>query len=63
MSRIQKLDIDAWDPELRNMTRADSATPLEQGLMRMLAHVPDIAKGFRLSADRSRFIATCRIGW
>jgi len=46
MSRIQKLDIDAWDPELRNMTRADSATPLEQGLMRMLAHVPDIAKGF-----------------
>lgn len=46
MSRIHKLDIDAWDPELRNMTRADSATPLEQGLMRMFAHIPDIAKGF-----------------
>jgi len=46
MSRIGKLDVDEWDPELRAMTRADSATPLEQGLMRMMAHCPDIAKGF-----------------
>lgn len=46
MSRINKLDIDEWDPELRAMTRADNATPLEQGLMRMMAHCPDIAKGF-----------------
>lgn len=46
MSRISKLDVEEWDPELRAMTRADSATPLEQGLMRMMAHCPDIAKGF-----------------
>ena len=46
MSRISKLEIDQWDPELRAMTHADSATPLEQGLMRMMAHCPDISKGF-----------------
>lgn len=46
MSRIKKLEIDDWDPSLRALTRADSATPLEQGLMRMFAHIPDIAKGF-----------------
>jgi AhpD family alkylhydroperoxidase len=45
MSRIQKLAIEDWDPELRAMTAADEATPLEQGLMRMMAHTPEIAKG------------------
>jgi len=46
MSRIKKLEVENWDPELREMTRADSASPLEQGLMRMFAHTPDIAKNF-----------------
>ena len=46
MSRIKKLPIDQWDPELRAMTSADSVTGLEQGMMRMLAHCPEIAKGF-----------------
>ena len=45
MSRIQKLAIEDWDPELRALTAADDATPLEQGLMRMMAHTPDMAKG------------------
>lgn len=45
MSRIRKLATGEWDPELRSMTRADSATPLEQGLMRMMAHCPGLAKG------------------
>ena len=45
MSRITKLDPSCWDPELRKMTRADAATPLEQGLMRMFAHRPELAKG------------------
>ncbi|MDX1580129.1 MAG: carboxymuconolactone decarboxylase family protein [Alphaproteobacteria bacterium] len=48
MARISKLDPKDWDPELRDMTRADSATPLEQGLMRMFAHFPEGAKGFAL---------------
>lgn len=45
MARIRKLDIDEWDEELRELTRADSATPLEQGLTRMFAHSPEVAKG------------------
>jgi AhpD family alkylhydroperoxidase len=45
MSRIDKLDVEQWDPELRQAFHADSATPLEQGLMRMLAHKPAIARG------------------
>jgi AhpD family alkylhydroperoxidase len=44
MSRIQKLSIEEWDPALRAMTLADEGTPLEQGLMRMMAHVPQMAK-------------------
>ena len=45
MSRIRKLPTDQWDAELRAMTDADAATPLEQGLMRMVAHTPAMAKG------------------
>ena len=45
MSRISKLAIEDWDPELRALTAADEATPLEQGLMRMMAHRPEMAKG------------------
>ena len=45
MSRIQKLAIEDWDPDLRAMTAADEATPLEQGMMRMMAHTPEMAKG------------------
>ena len=45
MSRIAKLPVEDWDPELRAMTLADEATPLEQGLMRMMAHTPEMAKG------------------
>lgn len=45
MSRITKLPVEEWDEELREMTGADSATPLEQGLMRMFAHKPELAKG------------------
>ncbi|MEM7016297.1 MAG: carboxymuconolactone decarboxylase family protein [Pseudomonadota bacterium] len=45
MSRVQKLEPQDWSPELRKLTRADSATPLEQGLMRMFAHCPELATG------------------
>ena len=31
MSRIKKVDLDDWDKDLREMTAADSGTPLEQG--------------------------------
>jgi AhpD family alkylhydroperoxidase len=45
MSRIKKIPVDQWDPALRTMTMADEGTPLEQGLMRMMAHQPEMAKG------------------
>ena len=45
MTRVSKLNIDEWDPELRELSKADSATPLEQGLTRMFAHSPEVAKG------------------
>ena len=45
MSRIKKLTPSEWDPELRTLFKADEATPLEQGAMRMFAHRPAIAKG------------------
>jgi len=45
MPRIKKLELDEWDSELRAMTAADSGTALEQGIMRMFAHTPEISKG------------------
>ena len=44
MTRISKVPVADWDPELRAMIAADEATPLEQGLYRVLAHTPPIAK-------------------
>ena len=44
MSRIRKVPVEDWDPELRAMTMADEATPLEQGLTRMMANAPAAAK-------------------
>tara|TARA_S200000501_G_scaffold366204_1_gene400682 strand:- start:18 stop:623 length:606 start_codon:yes stop_codon:yes gene_type:complete len=45
MTRIKKLKLDEWDKDLREMTAADSGTALEQGIMRMWAHTPEISKG------------------
>lgn len=58
MTRIAKIDVADWDPELRALFRADEATPLEQGAMRVFAHRPAIAKGVialgaGIKADRS----------
>lgn len=46
MTRISKIEHEQWDPELRGMTHADSATPLERGTLRIMAHKPETAKGF-----------------
>ncbi len=46
MSRISKIEHESWDPELRTMSAADSATPLERGTLRIMAHKPETAKGF-----------------
>lgn len=46
MTRISKVPVEQWDPALREMVSADQATPLEQGLLRMMAHAPAITKGY-----------------
>lgn len=58
MARISMIPEGQWDPELRAMTASGSATPLEQGLMRMFAHVPDIAKAFTGYAIASKTFRT-----
>jgi alkylhydroperoxidase family enzyme len=45
MSRLSKLPVEQWDPELVAMTRGDTASVIEQGITRMLAHCPEMAKG------------------
>lgn len=44
MTRLSKMAVEDWDPELRAMTGADGATALEQGMTRVLAHSPSVAK-------------------
>jgi alkylhydroperoxidase family enzyme len=44
MTRLSKLPVQDWDSDLRALTQADSATPLEQGMTRVLAHSPEVAK-------------------
>jgi AhpD family alkylhydroperoxidase len=46
MPRVAKVPVADWDPELRAMIKADERTELEQGMTRMLAHIPEIAKPF-----------------
>ena len=45
MSRLSKIPVEQWDPELVAMTQGDTATVIEQGITRMLAHTPEMAKG------------------
>ena len=45
MARIAKLAPEEWDPRLRDATRPDSASDLEQGLTRIFAHCPEQALG------------------
>ena len=45
MSRISKLPPDQWTDELRNFAAADTATDIELGITRMLAHAPKAALG------------------
>ncbi len=44
MTRLSFVPLDEWDPDLRAMARADERTPLEQGLTRIFAHRPEVAK-------------------
>ena len=45
MSRISKLPPEQWTDELRTFAAADTATDIELGITRMLAHAPKAAMG------------------
>jgi len=44
MTRLSTVPTERWDAELRAQLAPDGATPLEQGMFRVLAHAPGIAK-------------------
>jgi AhpD family alkylhydroperoxidase len=45
MARLATLPVSEWRADLRELTGADTASPVEQGIMRVFAHNPDLAKG------------------
>lgn len=45
MARVETLPVAEWREDLREMAAADSATLVEQGILRVFAHSPDLAKG------------------
>jgi AhpD family alkylhydroperoxidase len=44
MTRLTKVPVEQWSAELRALTQAEGATPLEQGALRIMAHVPGMAQ-------------------
>ena len=44
MTRPSKIPAEDWSDELRALTEAEAATPLELGLLRIMAHTPEQAK-------------------
>ena len=57
MSRIEKVAVESWDAELREMAQADAATPLEQvieeGVARRDRH--GIGRDFSLNRESLLF--------
>lgn len=50
MSRVSKLPIELWDPELRQMTDVDHGSPLEQLMGGIMAHQPELSKAMNVFA-------------
>jgi AhpD family alkylhydroperoxidase len=50
MSRIAKLPLEQWDPELRRMTDADNGSPMEQVMGGVMAHQPGLSKAMAVFA-------------
>ena len=44
MTRLTKVPVEQWSAELRALTRPEGSTPLEQGALRIMAHVPGMAQ-------------------
>ena len=46
MSRIEKIELNNWDPELREMVKGDSLPNIARTTFDILAHRPGLAKAF-----------------
>ena len=46
MSTVEMIAVERWPAQLRDAVRADTMTPLEQGILRFLAHKPATALAF-----------------
>jgi AhpD family alkylhydroperoxidase len=46
MTRIASLPVDQWDPELRDLARADTLPPVQQTMLGVYANAPELAKAF-----------------
>jgi alkylhydroperoxidase family enzyme len=60
MTRISELPLDQWDPELRALSRADSAPEMVLQRMSITAHAPHMAKAviaFKTEAAKGRLLA------
>ena len=44
MTRLTKVPVEQWSAELRALTHAEGSTSLEQGVLRIMAHVPGMAQ-------------------
>jgi AhpD family alkylhydroperoxidase len=45
MARLSTVPASEWRADLRDLAGGDTASPTEQGIMRVFAHNPDLAKG------------------
>lgn len=60
MTRISELPLDQWDPELRALSRADSAPAMVRQRMAITAHAPHMARAiiaFKAEAAKGRLLA------
>jgi AhpD family alkylhydroperoxidase len=54
MSRLAKVNVKDWDPELRRMTAADCGTAIEVLPMQIFAQCPAVAKGIAVLGSALR---------
>lgn len=60
MTRISELPLDRWEPELRALSRADSASPMVLQRLSITAHAPHMAKAvmaFKAEAAKGRLLS------
>lgn len=50
MARLSNVPVNEWDPQLRSLTQAESASPLERAMGGVMAHAPEMSKALMIFA-------------